>query len=145
MHSNQLAHLVHQCLKGRRYILRSCADTLDELEVLQVAHKDDCTWTQKGGALLVLLDGGPGVTLDDLRAKRAELVAAEPMRLLREARNVRLAETDYLANADYPHPTPEARNAWLAYRQALRDLPSRITPCLLQNGTLDTSEFPSRP
>ena len=46
---------------------------------------------------------------------------------LRVERNKRLTKTDYLATIDYPHPTEEAKQAWLDYRQALRDLPANTT------------------
>ena len=46
------------------------------------------------------------------------------MVLLRADRDKLLQETDKYALPDWPHPTPEARQAWLDYRQALRDLPS---------------------
>ncbi len=41
-----------------------------------------------------------GVTWLQVSTKKAELVNAEPMRLLREERNKRLAETDWWAVAD---------------------------------------------
>ena len=43
---------------------------------------------------------------------------------LRIERNKRIALTDYLFTSDFPHPSPEAKQAWLDYRQALRDLPA---------------------
>ena len=43
---------------------------------------------------------------------------------LRNKRRYLLEQTDRYALPDWPHPTPEARQAWLDYRQALRDLPS---------------------
>lgn len=43
---------------------------------------------------------------------------------IRKKRNTLLSKTDYLATIDYPHPSPEAKQAWLDYRQALRDLPA---------------------
>lgn len=43
---------------------------------------------------------------------------------LRTKRNILLEQTDKYIVADWPHPTPEAKQAWLDYRQALRDLPS---------------------
>ena len=43
---------------------------------------------------------------------------------LRRKRDSILEKTDKYTVPDYPHPTPEARQAWLDYRQALRDLPS---------------------
>lgn len=57
-------------------------------------------------------------------AKLQELIDAHPWKELREERNKRIAETDYLAMPDYSHPTEEAKQAWLDYRQALRDLPA---------------------
>ena len=44
--------------------------------------------------------------------------------LLRVERNKRLAETDYFVTSDYPLPE-DRRTAVLAYRKALRDLPSQ--------------------
>jgi len=46
---------------------------------------------------------------------------------LRAKRNNLINKTDYLAMSDYPHPTEEAKQAWLDYRQALRDLPANTT------------------
>ena len=43
---------------------------------------------------------------------------------LRTKRNTLLEQTDKYIVADYPHPTPEKKQEWLDYRQALRDLPS---------------------
>jgi len=60
-------------------------------------------------------------------AKLQELIDAQPWKELREERNKRITRTDYLATIDYPHPTPEAKQAWLDYRQALRDLPANTT------------------
>lgn len=51
--------------------------------------------------------------------KLAELVAAEPMRVLRVERDARLAETDWWATSDRTMTAEQA-----AYRQALRDLPA---------------------
>ena len=43
---------------------------------------------------------------------------------LRRKRNFLIKDSDVYSLPDYPHPTPEVRQAWLDYRQALRDLPS---------------------
>jgi|SRR5210317_2405478 hypothetical protein len=48
----------------------------------------------------------------------------EGLAFLRQRRNILLEQTDKYIVADWPHPTPEVRQAWLNYRQALRDLPS---------------------
>jgi hypothetical protein len=56
--------------------------------------------------------------LKDLTEEQlAELVAAEELSVLRQKRNLLLAETDWMANSDVTM-SPE----WAAYRQALRDL-----------------------
>ena len=36
-------------------------------------------------------------------------------------RNALLKETDLYVISDYPHKTPEIKEAWITYRQALRD------------------------
>ena len=46
---------------------------------------------------------------------------------LRYLRDIKLSETDKYTIPDWPHPTEEAKQAWLDYRQALRDLPSNTT------------------
>jgi len=43
---------------------------------------------------------------------------------IRYFRNTLLNQSDKYVTIDFPHPTPEARQAWLDYRQALRDLPT---------------------
>tara|TARA_B100000519_G_scaffold52222_1_gene42835 strand:- start:154 stop:450 length:297 start_codon:yes stop_codon:yes gene_type:complete len=48
-----------------------------------------------------------------------EAVAAK--NALRKVRDLKLAETDWTQNLDVPEAT---RNKWLAYRQALRDVPA---------------------
>ena len=62
-------------------------------------------------------------TEDEINAKITELKAEEPFRLLREERNKRLAECDWVVTkyAEYGYNIPKE---WRTYRQALRDLPS---------------------
>ena len=43
---------------------------------------------------------------------------------IRNERNKRLQDTDKYTISDWPHPTEEVKQAWLDYRQALRDLPT---------------------
>ena len=81
-------------------------------------------------------------TEEEIQAKIAELQAAEPMRLLRQERNRRIAQTDWRATVDYPG-TDQA--AWLTYRQALRDLPANSTPELDENGQLTNITWPEKP
>ena len=46
------------------------------------------------------------------------------MQALRQKRDALLAETDKYVAMDFPHHSPEDKQAWLDYRQALRDLPN---------------------
>lgn len=43
---------------------------------------------------------------------------------LRDKRNILLDQTDKYMTVDYSHATTEVKQAWLDYRQALRDLPA---------------------
>jgi hypothetical protein len=61
---------------------------------------------------------------EEFEAKLQELIDAQPLKELRTKRNTLLAQTDYVATIDYPHATPEKKQEWLDYRQALRDLPT---------------------
>ena len=66
-------------------------------------------------------------------AKLAALNAAEPLKLLREERNRRIAETDWWASSDL---TMSAERS--AYRQALRDITDTYT-------SLDDVVWPTKP
>ena len=46
---------------------------------------------------------------------------------LRNERNERLRDSDIYVIPDYPHATEEVKQAWLDYRQVLRDLPANTT------------------
>ena len=61
---------------------------------------------------------------DEFEAKLQELMAAQPLVELRAERTKVISSTDYLFTSDFPHATPEKKQEWLDYRQALRDLPS---------------------
>ena len=66
-----------------------------------------------------------GVTWSQVEAKKLELEAAEPMRLLREERDQLLSQSDWRDLPSYPGSNQEA---WRTYRQQLRDLPSTTDP-----------------
>ena len=74
-----------------------------------------------------------GVSWTTVSAKKAELDAAEPLKLLREERNRRIAETDWWALADLTMSQPQ----W-DYRQALRDITKSY-------GSLDDVVWPVKP
>ena len=79
-------------------------------------------------------------TEEVLSAKLKELGVAEPMRLLREERNRRIAETDWWAMSDRTI-SQEQKD----YRQALRDLPSTASPTLDENDQLTNVTWPTKP
>ena len=86
-------------------------------------------------------------TEDELNSKLDELKKAEPFRLLREERNKRLAECDWVVTkyAEYGYNIPKE---WRAYRQALRDLPSiSYRPELdeYENLKMDSVAWPTPP
>jgi len=67
-------------------------------------------------------------SLEDFKEKYEDLkTRVIPFEELRIKRDTMLSETDKYVTIDYPHPTPEAKQAWLDYRQALRDLPANTT------------------
>ncbi len=74
-----------------------------------------------------------GVTWEDVKAKADELEAGEPMRLLREERNMRIATSDWMANSDVT-----MSDEWRTYRQALRDITESAT-------SLDDVTWPTEP
>ena len=81
-------------------------------------------------------------TETEVNSKIAELDNAEPMRLLREERDKRIAKTDWRASSDLT-----LADAWKTYRQALRDLPASATPKLDSNYDLDLTSvtWPTEP
>ena len=112
--------------------------------------KPNAEWTLRGDtyADLEWLDKmQPKPTEEEVNAKVSELEKNEPFRLLREERNKRLAECDWVVTkyAEYGYNIPKE---WRAYRQALRDLPSiTYTPELDEFGNLkiDSVAWPTPP
>ena len=80
------------------------------------------------------------IAREDIIKKYDELVLNRPMRLLKEERNRRLQETDWMANSDVT-----MTNDWRTYRQALRDLPSTAEPQLDEQGNLTNVTWPTKP
>ena len=74
-----------------------------------------------------------GTTWSAVSTKKDELIAAEPMKLLRAERDRLIAATDWWAGSD--HTMTDAQTA---YRQALRDITSSAT-------SLDDVTWPTKP
>ena len=62
-----------------------------------------------------------GVSWDQIKTTLDEIIAEEPMRLLRIQRDKLLTASDWRATIDYQGTK---QSEWLTYRQALRDLPA---------------------
>ena len=92
------------------------------------------TGTNSNGSAIESSDPNDfGTTWSAVSAKKTELVNSEPMRLLREERDRRLAETDWRASSDL-----SMSSAWTTYRQALRDAPAQEGVTGLDNVTWPT-------
>jgi hypothetical protein len=69
----------------------------------------------------------PKPSLEELQQKWEELKEERPMKILRRDRDLLLKNTDIYGLSDFKFKSEEAKQAWLDYRQALRDLPANTT------------------
>ena len=119
-----------QALSITEWVLRG--EPTSEAEFNQMFRK--VTGADANGSAIESSDPAEfGVTWTQVKAKYDELVAAEPMRLLRAERNQRLADTDWWASSDLT-----MTEAQTAYRQALRDITNSYS-------SLDTVVWPTKP
>lgn len=86
----------------------------------------------------------PKPTLDDLEKAWTDMKTEKPYEKLRTIRNFLLSKTDYMFMSDYHLPI-DIKEKWIAYRQALRDLPQTTVPSLDENGNLVNVTFPISP
>lgn len=112
------------------WVLRGEPTTEDEFNGMfrKVTGSDD-----SGSAIESSDPDDFGVTWAQVSAKLTELNNGEPLKLLREERNRRLAETDWWGASDLTMTTDQEN-----YRQALRDLTNHYTD-------LDTVVWPTKP
>ena len=65
------------------------------------------------------------VPLEEIESSHSVYInETKPLSEMRQKRDLMLKETDKYTIPDWPHPTPEKKQEWLDYRQALRDLPT---------------------
>jgi len=100
---------------------------MDIISVLSKYYKGQ-EWSLNGDAYerLIWYDERntlPKPTLEELTNNHEQLVAAQPLKNLREERNRRLAEVDWVFSGDYKL-SPEEHALWVTYRKTLRELPS---------------------
>ena len=99
------------------------------------------TGTDSNGSAIESSDPNDfGTTWSAVSAKKTELINAEPMRLLREERDLRLAATDWWASSDLTMSSDRT-----TYRQALRDLPANQSPTVDSEGRLQNVTWPTKP
>ena len=108
------------------------------------ALKPTAQWTLRGSDYsgLEWLDSSQTKpTETEVNSKISELDNAEPMRLLRIERDIRIAKTDWRASSDLT-----LSDAWKTYRQALRDITTQ-TPKLGSDYELDLTSitWPTEP
>lgn len=125
----------------------SIADALNELKITEWVLRGEPTTEDDFNAMFRKVTGKDadgsaiessnindfGVTWSQVSAKLTELQNAEPMRLLREERDRRLAGTDWWASSDLT-----MTQAQTDYRQALRDITDNAT-------SLDDVTWPTKP
>ena len=116
-------------------------------DAIRALHPDAQFTTVDGAITEWNSSGITQPTQEELNAKLIELKANEPFKLLREERNRRLAECDWIVtkNAEYGY---NISKEWRTYRQALRDLPSiTYKPELTEFGSLkmDSVAWPTPP
>ena len=125
-----IADAIVALIPDEQWVLRGEPTTEDEFNAMyrRIIGEDD-----NGSAVESDNPHNWGVSWTTVSAKKAELDAAEPMKLLREERNRRIAETDWWASSDLTMSTERT-----AYRQALRDITKSYN-------SLDDVVWPTKP
>lgn len=107
-------------------------------------------------AAYTLVDGGKGYNYDDYiweNKPSKEILDARYQEIKRtqdvwiqfiDKRNKLLTDSDKYATIDYPHSDDTKKQAWLQYRQQLRDLPNNTTPYYNNDGNMD-ADWPIPP
>ena len=85
-------------------------------------------------------------TIELINSKVSQYTNIIAFEKLRTERDLLLNNTDkYTSIPDWPHANDTVKQAWLTYRQALRDLPSTASPQLDSNGELTNVTWPTPP
>jgi len=66
-------------------------------------------------------------TYEECIDEEIKIIREIRMNTIRRERNILLRDSDIYVIPDWPHATEEVKQAWLDYRQALRDLPANTT------------------
>lgn len=126
---------------------------MDEHTLIVAALKAlDISFTSMGGDTVDDFQVRPeslnqSIDREAVRGKVEELRPLKALEALRTERNDVLENTDRYALPDFPHPSEDARQAWLDYRQALRDLPANSPDATIdpESGALIGVDWPDEP
>ena len=102
-----------------------------------LALKPGAMWTMRDDVLEWQDDKIKKPTDAEIKKKYDELVAAHPISLLREARDKKLAETDWIVTKSLESGV-SVPSSWQTYRQALRDITETYS-------SLDDVNWPEKP
>ena len=100
------------------FIVNVVYETMVRLGVSPPEMKCEETWES-----IILPDGYTKPTKEVFEAKFQEIIREYSFKELRQERNQRLAEVDWIFSEDYAIDD-ESYQQWLTYRKALRNLPS---------------------
>ena len=112
---------------------------ITRFEATLVLNPDKLVY-QDGEPNKIYVDNVLVTDFTEIDKKVEELNLQEPMRLLREERNRRIAETDWWASSDLLISDDQRK-----YRQALRDITKTAEPKLDENDNLTNIDWPEKP
>ena len=116
------------------FIQKGVSDFVSEYGVVGCWSLGDCETAEKAWDTLKLMEEYERPDKEEFIKKVNERCVYYQMEELRRKRDELLKETDYIMISDYPNPH---KDAWIKYRQDLRDLP--------QTADLNNVEYPTKP
>lgn len=87
----------------------------------------------------------PKPSLEELQQKWEEVKEERPMKILRRDRDLLLKNTDMYGLSDFKFKSEESKQAWLDYRQALRDITTTAQPELNEFDEVINVTWPKPP
>jgi len=84
-------------------------------------------------------------TESEIQVKNTEMINRFSYEHLRMERDRLLNESDRYSLPDFPHPNDTIKNAWLTYRQNLRDITTQNPTINLETGEVSNISWPTLP
>lgn len=107
-------------------LVEKAVKCLTDKRVIKMKTDSGDDWNKKVWNTLVLQETSEKPPKELFEAKLQELIDAQPWKELREERNRRLSQCDWVAIRSTTSDTPVPEE-WKTYMQALRDLPANTT------------------